>query len=52
MARKSKKSSLGGLLVVLTLIAAGVAAVVYGLATHRKHVYREKWKDYDECGMA
>lgn len=52
MARKSEKSSVHGLVIVLVAIAAGVAAVVYALATHRRHLNREKWKDYDECGLA
>ncbi len=51
MEKKSGKSALRGLVFVLTIIAAGVAAVVYALATHRRHIYHEKWKDYDECGM-
>lgn len=52
MAKKSENSSIGSLILVLTMIAAGVAAVVYALSTHRRHVNREKWKDYDECGLA
>lgn len=36
---------------VLATIAAGVAALVYACAMHRRHVYDEKWKDYDECGL-
>ena len=21
------------------------------VSTHRRHISREKWKDYDECGL-
>ncbi len=51
MAKREEKSSLCGLIVVLAAIAVGVAGIVYALSTHRRHVSREKWKDYDECGL-
>ena len=50
MARKEEKTSLCGILMVLAAIAVGVAGIVYALSTHRRHINREKWKDYDECG--
>lgn len=46
-----KHFSILPLICMLIFIAVGVSAVVYGIATHRRHVYKEKWKDYDECGM-
>lgn len=51
MARKEEKTSLCGILMVLAAIAVGVAGIVYVLSTHRRHINREKWKDYDECGL-
>ena len=51
MARKEDKTSLCGILMVLAAIAVGVAGIVYALSTHRRHINREKWKDYDECGL-
>ena len=50
MARKEEKTSLCGILMVLAAIAVGVAGIVYALSTHRR-INREKWKDYDECGL-
>lgn len=52
MKKKPEKSVVWNLIVVLSLIAAGVSAVVYLLATHRRYLDREKWKDYDECGIS
>ena len=51
MARKEEKTSLCGILMVLAAIAVGVAGIVYALSTHPPHINREKWKDYDECGL-
>lgn len=51
MADKPKRSPLISLLLTLIAIMAAVACVVYAMDNHRKHLYREKWKDYDECGI-
>ena len=47
MAKKSKRSSLLGLLLAVVTIAVAVA----GISTRRRHVDDAKWSDYDECGM-
>ncbi len=51
MAEHNKKNGLKGLFVVASLIAVAIAAVVYFFAMHRRRLNREKWKEYDECGL-
>lgn len=48
---EEKRKSLRGVWIVASVIAVCVAAVVYLASLHRRHVSREKWKDYDECGL-
>lgn len=50
--KEKEGCSIRGLILVLALIAAAVAAIVYVSSLHQKHLNREKWKDYDECGLA
>ncbi len=52
MEKKQEHISILGLVFTLLVIACTVAAVVYGIAAHRKHLHDAKWKDYDECGIS
>ena len=49
---KYERSSLCGLILVLLVIAGSVAGIVYWFSSHRRRLYEEKWKDYDECGLS
>ena len=48
--RKSDKKSALGVIVALAIVVASAGYIVYKMMSTK--AYNEKWKDYDECGLA
>lgn len=48
--RMSTKKSALSVIVALTLVVASAGYIVYRIVSEK--AYNEKWKDYDECGLA
>ncbi len=48
--RKSVKKTALGVIAALVLVVASAGYIVYRIVSER--AYSQKWKDYDECGLA
>jgi flagellar basal body-associated protein FliL len=52
MLSKSQSGSIIVIRFILTLVSVVLAVAIYLFSNdHKKRVNREKWKDYDECGL-
>ena len=52
MDKKSEKSSIAMFIPVLAAIICGICSVSYIIyRTMSNKSYKEKWQDYDECGI-
>lgn len=48
--RESEKKSALKVIAALVLVVASAGYIVYRIVSERAH--NQKWKDYDECGLA
>jgi len=48
--RMSTKKSAMSVIVALALVVMSAGYIVYRIVSEK--AYNEKWKDYDECGLA
>lgn len=48
--KKSDKKSALGVIAALAIVVASAGYIVYKMMSAK--AYNEKWKDYDECGLA
>ncbi len=45
-----EKKSVVGVIIALLLVVASASYIVFKMFSNK--AYHEKWKDYDECGLA